>query len=63
MRLGAITHLKDQFPDLEIGLSDHSLGISVALGSVAVGANIVEKHFTKSEWPDQIIHFRLSQKS
>ena len=52
MRLGAITHLKDEFPDLEIGLSDHSLGISIALGSVAVGANIVEKHFTKSrQWP------------
>ncbi len=52
MRLGAITHLKDEFPDLEIGLSDHSLGISVALGSVAVGANIIEKHFTKSrQWP------------
>ena len=28
------------------------MGISVALGSVAVGANIVEKHFTKSrQWP------------
>ena len=52
MRLGAISHLKNEFPDLEIGLSDHSLGISVALGSVAVGANIVEKHFTKSRnWP------------
>ena len=52
MRLGAISHLKNEFPELEIGLSDHSLGISVALGSVAVGANIVEKHFTKSRsWP------------
>ena len=52
MRLGAISHLKEEFPELEIGLSDHSLGISIALGSVAVGANIVEKHFTKSrEWP------------
>ena len=51
MRLGAIAHLKETFPDLEIGLSDHSLGISIALGSIAV-ANIVEKHFTKSiEWP------------
>ena len=52
MRLGAISHLKKEFPELEIGLSDHSLGISIALGSIAVGANIVEKHFTKSrEWP------------
>ena len=52
MRLGAITHLKNTFPNLEIGLSDHSLGISVSLGAVAVGANIIEKHFTKSrKWP------------
>lgn len=52
MRLGAITHLKKEFPELEIGLSDHSLGISVALGSIAIGSNIVEKHFTKSRaWP------------
>tara|TARA_Y100000591_G_scaffold87352_1_gene73683 strand:- start:926 stop:1954 length:1029 start_codon:yes stop_codon:yes gene_type:complete len=52
MRLGAITHLKNTFQNLEIGLSDHSLGISVSLGAVAVGANIIEKHFTKSrKWP------------
>lgn len=63
MRLGAISHLKDEFPDLEIGLSDHSLGISVALGSIAVGANIVEKHFTKSrEWPGPDNPFSIEPK-
>ena len=63
MRLGAIAHLKEEFPDLEIGLSDHSLGISIALGSVAVGANIVEKHFTKSrEWPGPDNPFSIEPK-
>ena len=63
MRLGAIAHLKEEFSDLEIGLSDHSLGISVALGSVAVGANIVEKHFTKSrEWPGPDNPFSIEPK-
>ena len=52
MRLGAIQHLKEEFPNLEVGLSDHSLGISISIGAVAVGANIIEKHFTKSRsWP------------
>ena len=63
MRLGAISHLKDEFPDLEIGLSDHSLGISVALGSIAVGANVVEKHFTKSrKWPGPDNPFSIEPK-
>jgi len=42
-----IPHLRDLF-NVEVGLSDHTLGIGVALASVAVGATFIEKHFTLS---------------
>jgi sialic acid synthase SpsE len=34
------------FPDLVLGLSDHSPGHSAVLGAVALGARVIEKHFT-----------------
>lgn len=46
VRLGAIGELQKRFPELPIGLSDHSLGIWTCLGAVALGACILEKHFT-----------------
>lgn len=52
VRLGAIADLQREFPGLPIGLSDHSLGIWTCLGAVALGACILEKHFTLSRsWP------------
>ena len=36
----------EQMFDVPVGLSDHSLGIYTCLGAVAVGASIIEKHFT-----------------
>ena len=34
------------FPDVILGLSDHTLGHVTVLGAVALGARVVEKHFT-----------------
>lgn len=42
-----IPHLRQLF-DAEVGLSDHTLGLGVAVAAVALGASVVEKHFTLS---------------
>ena len=55
IRLDAINVLKKTFPDAIVGLSDHSESIYPCLGAVALGACILEKHFTdnkKSNGPD-----------
>jgi len=40
-----IPHLRDLF-GVQVGLSDHTMGVGVAVGAVALGATVVEKHFT-----------------
>lgn len=40
-----IPHLRDLFR-VEVGLSDHTMGVGVAIASVALGATVIEKHFT-----------------
>jgi pseudaminic acid synthase len=40
-----IPHLRDLF-DCEVGLSDHTMGVGVSVASIALGASIIEKHFT-----------------
>ena len=42
-----IPHLRDLFHS-EVGLSDHTMGIGVAIAAVACGASVIEKHFTLS---------------
>jgi len=46
VRLGAIPELATAFPDAVVGLSDHTLTNMPCLGAVAVGADILERHFT-----------------
>jgi len=40
-----IPNLQELF-DCEVGLSDHTMGVGVSVASVALGASVIEKHFT-----------------
>lgn len=42
-----IPHLRKMF-NVEVGLSDHTMGVGVAVAAVAYGATVIEKHFTTS---------------
>jgi len=46
LNLRVISELRERFPSLVIGLSDHQNGISMALVAYMLGARVVEKHFT-----------------
>ena len=45
-RLNNILGLRSEFPEYPIGYSDHTIGGEVAIASVALGAALIEKHFT-----------------
>ena len=46
LNLRVITTLRERFPDLVIGLSDHQNGIAMSLVGYMLGARVIEKHFT-----------------
>ena len=55
VNLKAMLTIKAAFPGVNIGYSDHALGIEVPIAAVAMGATIIEKHFTldkNMEGPD-----------
>ncbi|MEK4711611.1 pseudaminic acid synthase [Sporosarcina sp. FSL K6-5500] len=45
--ISTIPHMLELF-DVQVGLSDHTMGTGVAVASVALGATVIEKHFTLS---------------
>ena len=47
--LNVLSELKQRYQNIQIGYSDHTLGVAVPLAAVIMGANIIEKHFTLSK--------------
>ena len=64
IHLSVLNTYRETFPDAVLGLSDHTHGHVTVLGAVALGARIIEKHFTDDvtkEGPDH--HFSMTPRS
>ena len=46
VNLMAMLTIRNAFPGISIGYSDHTIGIEVSIAAVAMGASVIEKHFT-----------------
>lgn len=58
VNLAAMQTLMKEFPKLDVGYSDHTLSPVACLCSVAMGARVIEKHFTydkKADGPDHML--------
>lgn len=58
LNLNIINTFKKDFPEFKIGFSDHSLGPLASITAAAMGANIIERHFTydkNADGPDHMI--------
>jgi N-acetylneuraminate synthase len=64
INLNVLNTYKHEFPNAILGLSDHTHGSTTVLGAVALGARIIEKHFTDDvsrSGPDH--HFSMTPKT
>ena len=48
IQLNVIKCFREMFPGMVLGLSDHTPGHTTVLGAIALGARVIEKHFTDS---------------
>lgn len=57
INLNVLKQFQNNFPNSILGLSDHTAGHSTVLGSIALGATVIEKHFTDSNSNEGPDHF------
>ncbi len=58
VNLGAMQAMMREFPNLDVGYSDHTIGTTACVCAAAMGARVIEKHFTwdkKAEGPDHML--------
>lgn len=58
VNLNALNTLKQEFPNLIIGFSDHSIGPVASIAAASMGAKVIERHFTydkNAEGPDHML--------
>ncbi len=61
INLKVLTEFKQKYPSIILGLSDHTQGSETALGAVALGAKVIEKHFTtNTSLPGPDHHFAMT---
>ncbi len=46
INLNVLNQYREKYPNILLGLSDHTIGYTTVLGAVALGAKVIEKHFT-----------------
>ena len=54
---------RDEYPDVILGLSDHTIGHSTVLGAITLGARVIEKHFTNNKRKKGNDHYHSMDKS
>jgi N-acetylneuraminate synthase len=50
INLNVLKSYRNMYPGVILGLSDHTLGCTTVLGAVALGARVIEKHFTDDRY-------------
>lgn len=63
VRLGAMREMMETFPDVPVGLSDHTRTNTACIAAMALGASVVERHFTDAISKFAHVHFVCTEEA